>query len=59
MSRPLSGWNAQIGDSAYRPVYETWVKEVNAQGGVFVKEYNKKLPIGSSSTTTRATWAPW
>ncbi|MGD0662045.1 MAG: amino acid ABC transporter substrate-binding protein [Syntrophorhabdales bacterium] len=45
MSRPLSGWNAQIGDSAYRPVYETWVKEVNAQGGVFVKEYNKKLPI--------------
>ena len=45
MSRPLSGWNAQIGDSAFRPVYETWVKEVNAQGGVFVKEYGKKLPI--------------
>lgn len=45
MSRPLSGWMAQIGDSAFRPVYETWVKEVNAQGGIFVKEYNKKLPI--------------
>lgn len=45
MSRPLSGWNAQIGDSAYRPVYETFVKEVNAQGGVYVKEYGKKLPI--------------
>jgi branched-chain amino acid transport system substrate-binding protein len=45
MSRPLSGWNAQIGDSAFRPVYETFVKEVNAQGGVFVKEYNKKLPL--------------
>ena len=22
-----------------------WVPEVNAQGGIFVKEYNKKLPI--------------
>jgi branched-chain amino acid transport system substrate-binding protein len=44
-SRPLSGWMAQIGDSAFRPIYETWTKEVNAQGGIFVKEYNKKLPI--------------
>ncbi|MGD0489467.1 MAG: amino acid ABC transporter substrate-binding protein [Syntrophorhabdales bacterium] len=45
MSRPLSGWMAAIGDSSFRPVYEIWVKEVNAQGGIFVKEYNKKLPI--------------
>jgi branched-chain amino acid transport system substrate-binding protein len=45
MSRPLSGWNAQIGDSAYRPVYETFVEEVNADGGVYVEEYGKKLPI--------------
>jgi len=45
MSRPLSGWNAQIGDSAFRPVYETFVAEVNADGGVFVEEYGKKLPI--------------
>ena len=45
MSRPLSGWNAQIGDSAYRPVYETFVKEVNDDGGVYVEEYGKKLPI--------------
>jgi len=45
MARPLSGWNAQIGDSAYRPVYETFVEEVNADGGVFVEEYGKKLPI--------------
>ena len=45
MARPLSGWNAKIGDSAYRPVYETFVKEVNADGGVMVKEYGKKLPI--------------
>ena len=45
MSRPLSGWNAVIGDSAYRPVYETFVAEVNADGGVYVEEYGKKLPI--------------
>src|SRR5512139_2792600 len=45
MSRPLSGWNAKIGDSAYRPVYETFIAEVNAAGGIFVEEYGKKLPI--------------
>jgi len=45
MSRPLSGPMAKIGDSAFRPVYETFVAEVNAQGGIFVKEFNKKLPI--------------
>ena len=25
--------------------YDMWVKEVNAKGGIFVKEYNKKLPV--------------
>ncbi len=43
MSRPLSGWNAQIGDSAFRPIYETWVPMVNAEGGINVG--GKKLPI--------------
>jgi branched-chain amino acid transport system substrate-binding protein len=45
LSRPLSGWNAVIGDSAFRPVYETFVDEVNADGGVYIEEYGKKLPI--------------
>jgi branched-chain amino acid transport system substrate-binding protein len=45
MARPLSGWNAKIGDSAYRPVYETFIAEVNKDGGVFIPEYGKKLPI--------------
>ncbi len=45
MARPISGWMAVIGDSAFRPVYETWVKQVNAEGGIYVKEYGKKLPI--------------
>ncbi len=45
MSRPLSGPLAVVGDSAFRPVYETFVAEVNAEGGVYVAEYGKKLPI--------------
>ena len=45
MARSLSGPLAVIGDSAFKPIYETWVKEVNDQGGIFVKDYNKKLPI--------------
>ena len=45
MSRPLSGSQAIVGDSAFRPIYETWVPMVNADGGVYVEEYGKKLPI--------------
>jgi len=45
MSRPLTGPLAVIGDSAFKPVYETWIAQVNADGGVYVEEYGKKLPI--------------
>jgi branched-chain amino acid transport system substrate-binding protein len=45
MSRPLSGPLAIIGDSAFRPVYETRVAETNADGGVYVEQFGKKLPI--------------
>ncbi len=45
MSRPLSGPLAIIGDSAFRPIYETWVPLVNADGGIYLSEYGKKLPI--------------
>lgn len=45
MSRPLSGAVAIVGDSAFKPIYETFVAEVNAAGGVYVAEYGKKLPI--------------
>jgi branched-chain amino acid transport system substrate-binding protein len=45
MSRPISGPLAIIGDSAFKPIYETWVPMVNAEGGVYVEEYGKKLPI--------------
>lgn len=45
MSRPLSGPLAIIGDSAFKPVYETWVERVNADGGIEVAEFGGKLPI--------------
>jgi ABC-type branched-subunit amino acid transport system substrate-binding protein len=45
MSRPLSGPLAVIGDSAFKPVYETWVERTNADGGVYVEEFGKQLPI--------------
>jgi len=45
MSRPLSGPLAIIGDSAFRVVYDTWVPMVNEAGGIYLKDYGKKLPI--------------
>lgn len=45
MARPLSGPLAVIGDSAFKPVYETWIDKVNAEGGIYVEEYGKQLPI--------------
>jgi branched-chain amino acid transport system substrate-binding protein len=45
MARPLSGPLAVIGDSAFKPIYDTWVERVNADGGVQVDEYGGKLPI--------------
>jgi len=45
MARPLSGPAAIIGDSAFKPIYETWVPRINAEGGIYVEEYGKKLPI--------------
>ncbi|MCL6478386.1 MAG: amino acid ABC transporter substrate-binding protein [Peptococcaceae bacterium] len=41
----LSGPLAAVESTTNGPVYDMWVKEVNAQGGIYVKEYGKKLPI--------------
>ena len=27
------------------PYYDLWIKDVNAEGGIYVKEYGKKLPV--------------
>jgi len=44
-SRPLSGAQAPIGDAALGPVMKMWEEKVNADGGIYVEEYGKKLPV--------------
>ncbi|MEJ2066672.1 MAG: amino acid ABC transporter substrate-binding protein [Deltaproteobacteria bacterium] len=41
LSGPLSGEYTY----ACAPVYDLWVKDVNAAGGIYIKEYGKKLPV--------------
>src|SRR4030043_1355418 len=41
----LSGPNAIIHLPGALPPQTLWVEEVNAKGGIYVKEYGKKLPI--------------
>jgi branched-chain amino acid transport system substrate-binding protein len=38
---PLGPSNAVVST----PYYDLWVKDVNAEGGIFIKEYGKKLPV--------------
>jgi branched-chain amino acid transport system substrate-binding protein len=45
MSRPLSGSEQTIGDSAFKPIYDTIVPIWNKDGGIYVAEYGKKLPV--------------
>lgn len=44
-ARPLSGANAMIGDAAFGPIMAMWKEKVNAEGGIYVAEYGKKLPV--------------
>ncbi len=44
-ARPLSGPLAFFEANAFGPIYKMWVDEVNAAGGIYVKEYGKRLPI--------------
>ena len=48
MSRPLSGPEQTVGDSAFKVIYDTMVPMWNADGGIFIKEYNKQRDIGKS-----------
>jgi branched-chain amino acid transport system substrate-binding protein len=45
MARSLSGPLTAIEVSGFGPIYKAWVPEVNADGGIFVTEYGKKLPV--------------
>jgi branched-chain amino acid transport system substrate-binding protein len=44
-ARPLSGPLNFFEATAFGPVYKMWVDDVNAAGGIYVKEYDKKLPV--------------
>lgn len=41
----LSGILATAVATTTAPAYEIWLEEVNAKGGIYVKEYGKKLPV--------------
>ncbi len=41
LSGPLAASNAVVST----PYYDLWAKDVNSRGGIFVKEYGKKLPV--------------
>ena len=44
-ARSQSGVFAIFDQTVFGPIYRMWVDKVNADGGLFVKEYDKKMPI--------------
>ena len=44
-SRPITGSGAPIGDAALGPIMLVWEEKVNADGGIYVAEYGKNLPV--------------
>ena len=43
--RSLEGVHAFYEANAFGPIRNMWVEKVNAEGGIYVKEYGKKLPV--------------
>lgn len=41
----LSGILAPSNAVVSAPYYDLWIKDVNARGGIYVKEYGKKMPV--------------
>ena len=41
----LSGGYAFGAKTTQIAPYDMWVKEVNAKGGIFLREYNKRVPV--------------
>ena len=41
----LSGANAPAAALSQVPSYDLWVADVNAAGGIYVKEFDKKIPV--------------
>ena len=45
MARPISGVYEVFETDVFGPVYRMWVEEVNAAGGIYVREYDKRMPL--------------
>ena len=43
--RSQTGVFAMFDQTAFGPCYRMWVDKVNADGGIYVEEYGKKLPV--------------
>jgi branched-chain amino acid transport system substrate-binding protein len=43
--RSQSGPLAIFDQTAFGPIYRMWAEDINADGGLYVEEYGKKLPI--------------
>jgi len=41
----LSGWAVGDAELAHTQPYQLWVEQVNEQGGVYVKDYDKRIPV--------------
>jgi ABC-type branched-subunit amino acid transport system substrate-binding protein len=44
-ARPISGGLSSFEEANFGPAYKVWVEDVNKDGGIFVAEYGKKLPV--------------
>ena len=44
-ARPLTGQGAVYEETAFGPIYKMWIDKINADGGLYIEEYGKKLPI--------------
>lgn len=44
-ARPISGALSAFEEANFGPTYKVWAEDVNADGGIYVAEYGKKLPI--------------
>ncbi len=44
-SRSITGPLAFFEENAFGPIYKMWVEDVNAGGGIYIKDYGKSLPV--------------
>jgi len=45
LSRPITGIFQSFEQDTFGPVYRMWRDQVNAEGGIYVAEYGRRLPV--------------